>query len=467
MDWDQQLAFRRQIIQQNLRNQEKINSYYEPENSRGGRGAFGGLKSKGSNGFLRGDSVKAPALLGMGPGSRPDSRGRPRTDYGHAPDEESRLRQTVRGPHFAAPVSHLPGQGPPRSRNGSRPPSSGSSSRNSPIVSPRLGQKPFREQARVATTTTGNNVPGRGQPMGWRDPHDPSSVAPSSPQRQHNPKARPYMPLTNGYKDDLSRAMMTGQSNVVDGDASVGRWMGSATEQPIDGTRSTFDDDQHPSTRRNQGNSNTSPSDTVRRSSLEIATSSLGPPPRLPPPPTPSGEPYFLEPKSPTVSSAPSSSSHSSKTHSLAMEQIQSANAVLQPSKKRAISKNQIGTPMLVSKTSSIPTINLPNRSTSVPSRPMSPATDNGSVGRGRRGRTNTLFGAFGINKSADHIPGMPVRSESHFGDRPRTGNFASDKLRKSTSDGGGLASRARAEDVPAMPRIPTAHDDAVAGGMF
>jgi len=118
---------------------------------------------------------------------------------------------------------------------------------------------------------------------------------------------------------------------------------------------------------------------------------------------------------------------------------------------------------MLVSKTSSIPTINLPNRSISVPSRPVSPATD----GRGRRARTNTLFGAFGISKSTDHIPDMPVRSESDFRDRPGAGSFANDKLRKSTSDGGGLASRARAENVPAMPKIPRAHDDAVAGGMF
>ena len=121
--------------------------------------------------------------------------------------------------------------------------------------------------------------------------------------------------------------------------------------------------------------------------------------------------------------------------------------------KKRIVDKTKISEPKLIASTSNIPTVPLPPQS---PTPPLS--APGGSVAQRKRRQTATIFGGFGKNNSTEKMPSDGELEKSSFQmdepkkERPRG------KLRKSTSDGGGLSARARKEadkNAPATPPIP------------
>lgn len=123
--------------------------------------------------------------------------------------------------------------------------------------------------------------------------------------------------------------------------------------------------------------------------------------------------------------------------------------------KKRVVDKSKISEPKLIASTSNISTVPLP------PQSPTPPLTAlGGSLGQRKRRQTTTIFGGFGKNNSAEKMPSDGELEKSSFQmDEPKK-EKGRGKLRKSTSDGGGLSARARREadkNAPATPQIPQA----------
>lgn len=140
------------------------------------------------------------------------------------------------------------------------------------------------------------------------------------------------------------------------------------------------------------------------------------------------------------------------------------------PARKKTVNKSDISEPTLLSKTSQFETFNLPpgaslkngvNHAPPLP--PINP--------RRRQTRIQTMVGVFSGNKSSDSVPTMPsyMPQQSPIEDHSTFSADESDvkkprKLRKSSSEGGNLHSRARqiasADPSPAMPSSGQ-------GGMF
>lgn len=248
-DWQQQLVFRKQVVEQNLKNHEKVLSQHEmahspqepPEHPRNhGAAGFSILKSKSSNGFLakndamsksasgylgRGDPTSR-ALRGMPmepphgpPPMRPDGRGR------MIHDEERMLR----GPHMSPPQHHHhPMHQPPphhRQFQGQQSPLNASQPYgrhplhglphpvHAPMHTPRIRPRQSQEQM--------NSPNGRpGVPMGWREdnwgtPRSPPGTQPGTPTTPGGGNGRmvrrqPSMPGMNGHRDDMPRGPMPG-----------------------------------------------------------------------------------------------------------------------------------------------------------------------------------------------------------------------------------------------------------------
>ena len=113
--------------------------------------------------------------------------------------------------------------------------------------------------------------------------------------------------------------------------------------------------------------------------------------------------------------------------------------------KKRVVDKAKISEPKLIASTSNIPTVPLP------------PQSATGSGGRRERRQTATMFG--GKIPSDGEIEKSSFQMDEPKKERPRG------KLRKSTSDGGGLRVRREADkNAPATPQIPMVIRD---GGMI
>lgn len=539
-DWEQQLAFRRQIIQQNLRNHEKVNSQHEmnfpSENFRdsqsksgGSPTGFGGLRSKGSNGILSKNdpSSKPPKQSGRdspGPVLRKEGRSRMSSDADKRTEEERMLRETVRGPknipsvnypmqQHQNPHHHLPPQRSghlntnqsPELRTQRGSPIGLPHPLHSPMHTPRLKQKPSREQV--------NGGP-RGQPMGWNDERDhqfsaprsaPSTqpTTPTTPNDRHMPRKQPSMPRMNGpemYRPNQGQSRdqdpRQGRGNpergrVRENGPPNGAHMNHGPINPgsVNGghglmKKQSFDrGDASPDSRRPRGNSNTAPGPTMRqrRGTFDgtplppLNTTALTPAPSpqlqssVSPVPPKSAASADKSPAYPqmhgtptnTSSTTPSPAAPPTKGPTQLAQTMTSANSLYTPAKKRVIDKSKIGEPKLLSSTSNITTVDLPVQAPTV----------NGKSSKRRMTETRSIFGGFGRNKSTEEVPSLPTgspmiphrRSEedverSSFTDDPPPKKKGQGKLRKSTSDGGALGSRARKQEAmtrsPTMPKI-------------
>jgi len=515
-DWEQQLAFRRQIVQQNLRNQGKINNQHEMPydhprelasrgNTTAGGGAFGGIKAKGPPNVVRTDNGRFP----MAP--RAESRERGRHD-GRVMDG-----RPMRGPmsppgrpthdrsgHPAHPGHPGPGPhgfpghpGAPRPQQRQRPPlvthhTFGNGSRSADPLSPASSRSrhtsPRNSPPRIRQQFSHEQMnSNRGQPMGWQDrreqPPMQTRSTPSTPVPRQGPMpplpmgGKTFRPAADGFRDDLSRAMMTGQSNITEVPPQRTR-TGSSPEEPMANVRSTFEDEDHrpPIIRRPRGNSLIQGVQGLRSKNADREST------QLPPlnttglvPPNVVGTPNSVGFRSPATA-GPTPSSATAKSPAAIMQQIANANSSLAPARKRVVNKFEIGEPTLLSKTSHIPTINLPNR----PADPLSPyplASSAASIkstapSTKSRKRNNTIFGVFGRNNTTEDIPNLPPvampTTPGGADDMPDRSKRASyNTLRKSTSDGGALASRARMDEVYAMRQHMPKIQKPMAGGMI
>lgn len=552
-DWEQQLAFRRQIIQQNLRNHEKVNSQHEMDfpsenfkdtRSKGGGSpvGFGVLRSKGSNGILSSKndpSVKPLKQNGRdspGPGLRKEGRSRMNSDVDKRAEEERVLRETVRGPKNIPSVNyppqqqhsqhHMPPHRPghlntnqsPELRTQQRSPIGLPHPVHSPMHTPRLRQKPSREQV--------NGGP-RGQPMGWKDEKDHQFTAPRSapstqpstpttPSDRHMPQKQPSMPRMNGpemHRPGGDRDPRQGRGNqersrVRENGPSNGAHMnhgpmngGSVNSGSVNGghgvtKKESFDRGDVPSDfRRPRGNSNATPGPTMRqrRGTFEgtqlplLNTTSLTPAPSPQPQSSVSPVPPLSAvstDKSPAypqmhntpmnTSNTPPPSAPPTKGPTQLVQTMTSANALYTPAKKRVIDKSKIGEPKLLSSTSNITTVDLPVQ---IPSA-------NGKSPKRRMTETRSIFSSFGKNKSTEEVPALPTGSpmiphrrsdedieRSSFTDDPPPKKKGQGKLRKSTSDGGALGARARKQEAmtrsPTMPKISKAMIGSAPAGMI
>jgi len=486
-DWVEQLAFRRQLVQQNLRNQEKIQSHHEAEGFRDSPVRNGGtLRSKGSNGFLR-DAGRPPVIMGPnGPMLADGGRGRGWHD-GRVDGE----RHGMRGPHGIPPGPQFPNRQPrPTQRqrpplvtnntfgNGPDPMLPDGRLRKSPSGA-RLRPGPPHDMINGGSISAGNTP--RGQPMGWQESWEPvpnSRSQPTTPIPRGPPTRPPYQQPGDGYRDDLSRAMMTGQSSVAEPaprQQSPRKRTGSSPDDLMENVKSTFEEEEHRplSFRRPRGNSliGGRKGPTENPPLPQINTSVLLGPSNNPAPGTRSAGPGPAP--SPAARSAGASSgsavpSPAAKSPQAILQQIESANSVLAvPARKKAIDKYQIGQPTLLSMTSTFDTIDLPGAGSGPLTTPPSTASSSKS-----RKRTNTLFGAFGRGNSDDQVPDMP-RSDIDFDDSKSSKSVGRNKLRKSISDGGSLSSRARVnervvmrEHMPRIQRVSPAMDKEI-GGMI
>jgi hypothetical protein len=239
--------------------------------------------------------------------------------------------------------------------------------------------------------------------------------------------------------------MMTGQSKITDIPAQEQR-RNNGLGEPLENVKSAFEDDERrPTFRRTRGNS-----------LMRQKTPTAAPPTAVPLPPL---NTTTLAPPIQVGTPGSATSTASSVRSSVVMQQIATANATLTPARKRAVNKFEIGEPTLITKTSQIPLVDLPARDTSeLASSAASIKTSAASIKSSRK-RTNTLFAAFSRHASQEEIPPMPST--------PRIGN----KLRKSTSDGGTLHSRARIDEAALMreqmPKINPVFQKEVNGGMI
>ncbi|THC98446.1 hypothetical protein EYZ11_002105 [Aspergillus tanneri] len=141
---------------------------------------------------------------------------------------------------------------------------------------------------------------------------------------------------------------------------------------------------------------------------------------------------------------------------------------------KRVVNKTQISEPTLVSCTSNVPTVGLPagaslsNGMETPPIPPMNPR-------RRRQTTTQTILGAFKVDKHESHYPpptpGIPSEEYSTFSDEGERRPKSRHRLRKISSEGGGLNARTRQQQalnetppaVPVYPPTPVPME----GGMF
>lgn len=190
--------------------------------------------------------------------------------------------------------------------------------------------------------------------------------------------------------------------------------------------------------------------------------SMIGAPPR----PSPAAPAYSANTTPPLNEEQSSPDSPGVSTH--ALPQRASGHGMLQ---KRSVKKKLISEPTFVSSTSNVPTVGLPSGSTQganvpPPVPPMNP--------RRRRG-TQTILSAFKGDKheSARAASPAPSISDEHSvspDDEKRPRSRSRSRLRKTSSEGGSLSSRARQDAMagppPAIPQYPPPAIP-VDGGMF
>ncbi|RHZ64016.1 uncharacterized protein CDV56_109143 [Aspergillus thermomutatus] len=207
------------------------------------------------------------------------------------------------------------------------------------------------------------------------------------------------------------------------------------------------------------------------RSGSRSATSSYFDRPPVPPPstnpsmigvsPRPSPiAPYSANATPPLHEMSPNPSTTSLPTHATAAHTLPQRAPGHGGLQKRVIDKTQISEPTFLSCTSNVPTVGLPpgaslsNGMETPPIPPMNPR-------RRRQTTTQTILGALKGEKHESYYPASivssPPEEHSTFSDdnnkRPKSRH---NKLRKTSSEGGSLNSKARQQAMAAAPALPT-----------
>ncbi|KAH0614618.1 uncharacterized protein H6S33_000254 [Morchella sextelata] len=474
-DWEQQLAFRRQIIQQNLRNHEKVNSQHELDfppdmkaqqgKNGGSGGGFGVLRSKGSNGIISKNDPSRSGRDSPGPGMRKEgSRSRMNSsETERRTEEERRLRETVRGPKNIPPGGYPTQQHPPHSHHHIPPPNPARLNTNlqnenrpkprspvglphplhSPIITPRPRQRSTRDQRNDAHSNGEQNTR-RGQPMGWRDdgegyaqPRSAPGTQPGSPVSQrdghHGIRKQPSMPRMGG--PDMHRP---GQGQNRDqeprrhGGPPPGPGMnnGHMNHGPMGNglqKKQSFDRDGQPhgsEFRRPRGNSNASSGPTMRqrRGTFDntplppLNTSALSPPTQhLQASSTPNSA--ITMDHSPAFSQATQTPSSSANTTPASAISSKSPPAALIQSIANSNAGFAPAKKRVVDK-SKIGDPKLISSTSNIPTVDLptqtSPALGSAKEKDGRKRRmteTRSIFSGFGRNKSSEEVPALPTGS--------------------------------------------------------
>lgn len=474
-DWEQQLAFRRQIIQQNLRNHEKVNSQHEMDfpsenfkdsrsKNNGSPSGFGVLRSKGSNGILSKNdpSVKPLKQNGRdspGPGLRKEGRSRMNSDADRRAEEERILRETVRGPknipsvnyptqqqhshHNMAPhrPGHLNTNQSPELRTQQRSPIGLPHPIHSPMHTPRLRQKPSHEQVNNGQNSS------RGQPMGWKDEKDhlfsaprsaPSTQpnTPTTPNDRHMPQKQASMPRMNGpemYRPNQGqpgdRDSRQGRGNpersrVRENGPPNGAHMNHG---PVSGghgvmRKESFDRGDTPSDfRRPRGNSNAAPGPTMRQRRGTFDGT------QLPPINTTSLTPAQSPQLQSSISPAPPQSAvsadkspaytqmHSTLTNTSTPSSAVSSTKGPTQLAQTMTSANALYTPAKkrVIDKSKIGEPKLLSSTSNITTvdLPVQIPQANGKSSKRRMTETRSIFSGFGKNKSTEEVPALPTGS--------------------------------------------------------
>ena len=371
---------------------------------------------------------------------------------------------------------------------------------HSPMHAPRMRPRPSQEQMNSAQSTP------RGVPMGWRDENwglprsapGTQPATPTTPRDVRMPRKQPSMPGMNGRRDDMRQPPNQGQQfrgreDMRGYDREPRRPPGGPPPHHPPQPRPQYDAPSRPGHesvetsppppshdfRRPRNGSNASPAPTMRQrrgtldsTPLPPLNTSMATAAALVPPkqsqPSSAATPYSAvsSDRSPAIIQRTPTTAGSGgpppppAVVSSAMTSIQNSNAGFAPAKKRAVDKSQIGEPKLLSATSNIPTRALPPQD---PTPPLSDPSRSAKPRSRRMTTTQNIFGGFGKNKSSEEVPSIPSSNHksddeierSSFTDDPPPKKSKGGKLRKSTSDGGALASRSRQQAMARGPSVP------------
>jgi hypothetical protein len=265
------------------------------------------------------------------------------------------------------------------------------------------------------------------------------------------------------YRDDLAKAMAEGTSSSSQGtfdDLEVPpiRFMPKSPRTPnIAFQQSPMPSPVMASNARSRSNSKSTPAgyfDPQKLQALHTEGLNNGDI-SMSPRPSPGAPPFSANPTPPLIQPSPAGSGANTPT----TQGFQSQGRV-PANRKRSINKSDISEPTLISSTSRITTVNLPPGSSlqnGVENAPPIPPVNP------RRRQTRAMFGAFmGRKDEQENLHSMPAATQS----TEEMSTFSADegdskpksrqRLRKSSSEGGNLNSRARhvaiSQPSPAMP---------------
>lgn len=457
-----ELAERRRMVQDNLKNYTEVEERVSPGSRAQDNGPakpaqpFGILK-KTSKGSLVGKQerpTKAMKMLGIGPGTGPES-------------------QAVGSDSSRPPHDMFMGRGqlsdramPPNQRLPPRPMQRPQDVRQHSDTPP----TPFRQREPVSHRSQ-ENLPRRASP---RSSKSGSSHSDKSDRR--SPEAR----KGSVARGNMERTRVNGYSPNEAAPASERNQPSSDAPRPIDEWSASMARHGGPPAERSQ--SAMSSRMRSRSNSKSAATAYFEP--RVAPP----GTPYMINPSS--TRAAPNSHSNAASSGSTLNENHRSFSPNLTHSmhpaqrspirqafsrpgnyRKGSINKHEISEPTFISSTSSVDTINLPEGA-SLSNGMDAPIYEDGTaappipVRDSRRKRTQTLLQALGRIEKPEPSPSVyspspreddPYQERSTFSaDDEPSSKSVRQRLRKTSSEGGSMAQKARQQAMnAASPAVP------------
>ena len=463
-DLANEMAERRRMVQDNLKNYVEVDGRMTPQGrTRDNSPAkltppFGILKksSRGSLVSKHEKPTKAMKMLGLGSGA------------GSVP---------TKGPEpYRPPPDLFMGRGQLTDR--AMPPKQS--------FPPRLVKRPQEVRQNSAPTIRQRELENGGSQENLTRRASPRSSQSNSSYSDSNdrrsPASRKDSSVTVG---SIERGRVNGA-----GPAPEGRQLNPNAPRPIDELTASMARHGPPTTERSQS----AMSGRMRSQSNGKTTAPSNPGPRMAPP----GTPYMINPLKPSRSqphpyphatslndSRPSVSSATSSAPTMTPLQRSPTRVFHRPSKKNrkySINKYDISEPTFVSCTSSVDTINLPEGA-SLANGMDSPPYDSSAppipIRDARRKRTQTLLQALGrIDKPADpnasthsspiHDHAYEERSTFSADEEPVSYKTFRQRLRKTSSEGGSMAQKARQQQAlnatsPAVPYFDEKHQTEVA----
>ena len=459
-DLANELAQRRRAVQDNLKNYVEVDERVTPPATAQDNGSAkltppSGILKKNSNGSLVGKQerpTKAMKMLGIGPGT------------GHAPTSGSNGQHLISEPARPPPDLFM---GREQLSDRAMPPKQ------------RFPPQPFKRPS-----------DGRSRPM---NPPPVRQLEPKHYQPQDNStkKASPRSSRSDSsYSEQSDRRSPSSRknSNATAGSAERGRITGygqNGTSPGIERTQPNFNaprptDELMASMSRHgppTDRSESAMSGRLRSRSNSKTAANGHHEPRMAPP----GTPFMINPStsrgganpySYTASSNESRPSVSSATSSaptmLPPQRSPTKQRFVRPSnhRKGSVNKHDISEPTFISCTSSVDTINLPKGASLSNGMDSPPSEDNAPpipARDSRRKRTQTLLQALGRVEKSERIPHEhspipdPYEERSTFSadDEPSFRSMRQ-RLRKTSSEGGSMAQKARQQAFNAQsPAVP------------